>query len=149
MKNLLMKKFGPYIGISAFVVICAAAALTPSSCSLTPDQQAKLRSISVPVAGIISKVALDQGWVQSGDEITFQRGIAVVTSTDDRETKLFKLPEIGLDHALNRGLVSDGDTIKVDTPTQITITSPPELPAPDPAVTSPLADSIAPDPAKQ
>jgi hypothetical protein len=149
MKKILMKKLGPYVGVSAFVAICAGFVLAPSSCSLTPDQQAKLHSISVPVAGIISKVAIDQGWVESGDEISIQRGIAVVTSGDDHETKLFKLAEIGLDHALNRGLVSDGDTIKVNTPTQITITSPPEsLPAPDPAVTTPLADSIAPDPAK-
>lgn len=146
-----MKKFGASIGLLAFFGICTAFVLTPSSCSLTPEQQQRLQSISVPAAGIISKAAVAQGWVQPGDEITIQRGIAVVTSADDGETKLFKLAEIGLDHALSKGLVSDDDTVKVDTPTQVTITSPPQQ-APGPAIppiTIPLGDSIADDPPKQ
>lgn len=118
-----MKKFGPTLGI----VVCAiaiVASLHLPSCSLTAEQQAQLRSISVPAAGILSKAAISQGWLEPGDEVTIQRGVAVVASEQSREVKLYQLAELGLDEALKKGLLTTSDAVTVDTPTQVTITTP-------------------------
>lgn len=137
MKNHLMNKLGPTLGLLAFFAVCIALITAPSSCSLTPEQRQQIQAISVPAAGILSKAAVSQGWVQPGDAITIQRGVAVVVSEDKKETKLFKLAELGLETALQRGLLNVNDTVTVETPTQITITSPPQPTAPATAPPAP------------
>lgn len=123
MKTVLMNKFGTTLGIVVCAIAIGVTTQLPS-CSLTTEQRQKLQAISVPAAGIISKAAISQGWLQPGDEITMQRGVAVVFSPDDAETKIFKLAEIGIDRALEAGAVKPGDTITVDTPDQVTISTP-------------------------
>lgn len=141
-----MKKFGPFLGILVLVGIVAGLTFTPSSCSsLTPEQQQRLQSIAVPAAGILSHVAVQKGWIEPGDKITIQRGVAVVTSAQDPEAKLFALAELGITEALNKGLVSEGDVIMLKNEDVITITSPPEpAQAPGPAI-----PVITRDPAKE
>lgn len=124
MKQPLIQKLGASLGILAFLGICAAFVVAPSSCSLNPEQRQQLQAISVPAAGILSKAAVSQGWVEPGDEITIQRGVAVVVSDDKTEVKVMKLAELGLDTAISKGVLTTGDTVKVDTPTQVTITPP-------------------------
>jgi len=124
MKHLLVKKYGTLIGLAAFAAMLTFSMFIPSSCSLTPEQRQQLQAISVPAAGILSKAAVAQGWVAPGDEITIKRGVAVVMNNERTETKIFQLAELGLDHAIDRGLLTPADTVTVDTPTQLTITSP-------------------------
>jgi hypothetical protein len=129
-----MNKFGTSLGILALIGIVAGFTFAPSSCSsLTPDQQARLQAIAVPAAGILSEVAVRKGYIEPGDKITLQRGIAIVTSADDAETKLFNLAELGIQDALANGLVSEGDTITVKSEDVVTILTPPtEGPLPIP-----------------
>lgn len=117
-----MNKFGPSLGIALCAVAIVAAAHLPSSCSLTPEQRQQLQAISVPASKIISKAAISQGWIEPGDEVTIQRGLAVVVSDDKAETKIFKLAELGLDHAIDSGLLDLSDTVTLVTPTEVTIT---------------------------
>lgn len=117
-----MNKFGPSLGIALCAIAIVAAAHLPSSCSLTPEQRQQLQAISVPASSILSKAAISQGWIQPGDEVTIQRGVAVVVSDDKTETKLFKLAELGLDHAIDSGLLDVTDKVTLETPTQVTIT---------------------------
>lgn len=134
----LMNKLGPILGLLAFFgLIVALATSSPSCSSLTPEQRQQIQALSVPAASILSRAAVSQGWVQPGDVITIQRGVAVVVSEDKKETKLFKLAELGLETALDRGLLNAGDTVTVETPSQVTITSPPEGTL-TPASTQPL-----------
>ena len=129
-----MNKFGTSLGILALIGIVAGFTFAPSSCSsLTPDQQARLQAIAVPAAGIVSQVALHKGWIEPGDEITIQRGVAVVTSAGEPEAKLFALAELGIAEALKKGLVQEGDTITVKNADVVTILTPPtEGPLPMP-----------------
>lgn len=119
-----MNKFGTSLGILAMIGIVAGFTFAPSSCALKPDQQARLQAIAVPAAGILSEVAVRKGYIEPGDKITMQRGIAIVTSADDAETKLFNLAELGIQDALNKGLVSEGDTITVKSADVVTILPP-------------------------
>jgi hypothetical protein len=125
MKHLLMKKFGPLLGIALLAATVLAFTMMPSSCSsLTTEQQQRLQAISVPLASLGLGYAQSEGWIEPGDRITLTRGVAVVTSPADAETKLFKLAELGLESALNRGLVNGGDVITVTSPSQASIQSP-------------------------
>ena len=129
MYSILMKKFGALFALLALACLTIGLMLTPSSCSLTPEQSQRLQALSVPATGILSAAAISQGWVQPGDVVTIQRGVAIVTSPGDGEAKLFQLAELGLDHTMRQGLVNPGDTIKLDTPATVTITAAPEVPA--------------------
>lgn len=129
-----MNKLGTSLGLLAFFGICTAFVITPSSCSLTPEQSQRIQALSVPATGILSAAAISQGWVQPGDVVTIQRGVAIVTSAGDGETKLFQLAELGLDHTMRQGLVNPGDTIKLDTASTVTITTAPEVPVNEPAL---------------
>ena len=134
-----MKKFGPLLGILALAAILIGFTMTPSSCSsLTTEQQQRLQAISVPLASLGLAYAQSEGWIEPGDRITLTRGVAVVVSPSDTETKLFKLAEIGLDAALKRGLVNGGDVITVTSPSEVSIQSPspfaPTITAKEPAL---------------
>ncbi|WP_146854426.1 hypothetical protein [Brevifollis gellanilyticus] len=78
MKDKLMEKFGPILGAAAFIAICAGYVMLPASCSLNPEQQKRLQTIAVPVAGILSQAAVQRGWIESGDKILVQKGVAIV-----------------------------------------------------------------------
>lgn len=125
MKAMLTRKFGTFAGLAALALILVAAAYLPSSCQLKPEQQARLNAIAVPASSILSKVAIKEGWIEPGDEVVIQRGVAVVTSAESRDVKLFQLAELGLDAALKDGLLNEGDTVKLTTPTEATILTPP------------------------
>jgi len=133
MKHYLMKKFGPILGLVALAGVIAGFTFAPASCSLNPQQQQRLQAIAVPASSIFSAVAVRQGWIEPGDKVTVQRSVAIVTSPDSAEVKLFALAELGLDEALKKGLLDTGDVVTVDTPTQVSITSPPQQ-APGPAI---------------
>lgn len=128
-----MNKFGTTLGLIALAGIVAGFTLAPSSCSsLTPEQQQRLQSIAVPAAGILSEIAVRKGYIEPGDKITIQRGVAVVTSADDPQAKIFSLVELGITDALNKGLVNEGDVITLKNKDVITIASPEPLPATPP-----------------
>ncbi len=135
MKHLLVKKYGPFLGLAVMAALVIGMAHLPS-CQLSPEQQHTLRTLSVPASKILSKAAVSQGWVEPGDEITIQRGIAVVVSDADKETKLYQLAEIGLDRALHSGFMTVDDKVTVNTPTEVTITDGSTLP-PDAQLTLP------------
>jgi hypothetical protein len=134
MKNLLMKRFGPLIGIALCFAAVLSFAFLPASCQLTPEQAQRLQSISVPAASLGLTLAQSQGWIEPGDKITITRGVAVVTSRGDTQTKLFQLAELGMETALRRGLVNEGDVISLVTPSHASISAPPP-PAPLPTGT--------------
>jgi hypothetical protein len=124
MKTYLMKKFGPYLGLVALVGIIIGYTLLPTSCgSLTAEQQKRLQAITVPAASIGLTIAQQKGWIEPGDKVTLQRGIAIVTSPGDSETKIFELAELGLAHAMKDGVLSDGDVLKIENAKEVSILS--------------------------
>lgn len=124
MKTYLMKRFGPYLGLLALVGIVTGYTLLPASCgSLTPEQQKRLQAITVPAASIGLTIAQQKGWIEPGDKVTLQRGVAIVTSPGDSETKIFELAELGLAHAMENGVLSDGDVLKIESAKEVSILS--------------------------
>jgi hypothetical protein len=119
-----MKKFGPLLGLIALAGIVLGFTFAPSSCTMTPQQQQRLQAISVPAAGILSSVAVSKGWIEPGDKIIIQRGVAVVTSADSSEAKLFALAELGIAEALKNGLVDEGDVITLENTKTVSILAP-------------------------
>ena len=133
-----MKKFGPLLGLIALAGIVLGFTFAPSSCTMTPQQQQRLQAISVPAAGILSSVAVSKGWIEPGDKIIIQRGVAVVTSADSCEAKLFALAELGIAEALKNGLVDEGDVITLENTKTVSILAPStEVP-----ITIPFGDLI-------
>lgn len=124
MKTYLMKKFGPVLGLIALAGIVIGYTLLPSCGSLTAEQQKRLRAIAVPAAGIVSTVAIQKGWIAPGDDIVIQRGVAVVTSEGNPETKLFALAELGIAEAVKKGIVAEGDVITLQSKDVVTILAP-------------------------
>jgi hypothetical protein len=142
-KTYLMKKFGPILGLIALAGIVLGFTFAPSSCTMTPEQQKRLQAISVPAASILSTVAVSKGWIEPGDKITIQRGVAVVTSTDSTEAKLFALAELGITEALKNGLVEEGDVITLENTKTVSILAP----STEGPLTIPFGDLIGgPDP---
>lgn len=136
-----MKKFGPFLGILALMGIIAGFTFAPASCSLNPQQQQRLQAIAVPASSIFSTVAVSQGWIEPGDKVTVQRSVAIVTSPDSAEVKLFALTELGLNEALRKGLFNEGDTITVKTDDVVTLQKAPE----EPPLPLPFSDLIGGD----
>lgn len=128
MKDILMKKFGPLLGILACAALIIGYALLPASCQLSPEQQKRLQSITVPVTSLGLAYAQSQGYVTPGDRITITQGVAIVTSDKTPEAKLFELTELGLKTALERGLIQNGNVITLDSPEKATIAPPETLP---------------------
>ena len=124
MKTYLMQKSGPTLGLIALAVIVIGYTLIPTSCQLNPEQQKRLQAIAVPAAGIVSTVAIQKGWIAPGDDIVIQRGVAVVTSEGNSQTKLFALAELGIAEAMKKGLVSEGDVITLQSKEVVTILAP-------------------------
>lgn len=114
MKNLLMKKFSAPIAIALSMVIILGFMFAPVGCQLTPQQQQRLQAISVPVTALGLQWAKAEGVIEDGDRITIQRGVAVLVSPGDAETKIYQLAEIGLTDAVNRGLFHEGQTAEID-----------------------------------
>ena len=124
MKHYLMKKFGPILGLIALAGIVLGFTFAPTSCSLTPEQQKRLNSIAVPAASLGLAYAQSQGLIQPGDRITLTQGVAIVVSNKTSEAKLYEIAELGLQHDVKTGLLSNGDVVTVHPANQITITSP-------------------------
>lgn len=129
MKHILMKKFGPALGITLFAIAIVSAASLPASCSVLAPYREGLQALSVPASKVLSKAAVSQGWVKPGDEITVQRGLAVVVSDDAPAAKVFRLTEIYLEDALKSGVVNHQDTVTLITADQVEITKPAEAPS--------------------
>lgn len=121
-----MKKFSAPIAMLICMALILGFAFAPSSCTLTPQQQARLQAISVPVTALGLNYAKSRGLVSDGDVITLQRGVAVVVSADATETKLFKLAEIGLTDAVQRGLFVEGQTAELHGP-DVHLSHPPDV----------------------
>ncbi|GEP46416.1 hypothetical protein [Brevifollis gellanilyticus] len=149
MKQHLLQLTGRSIGLIAIFILIIGYALLPASCTLTPEQQQRLQAISVPVTSLLSTAAVQRGWIQPGDKILIQRGVAVVTSAEDSETKLYRLAEIGLEQAQRQGTVTEGDVIELKNASQATITHPADVqesvPSPSPATPLSIQDASHPD----
>lgn len=137
---MLMKRFGPFIGLLLFAVIILGAAHLPSSCSsMTPAQQARLQAVAVPAASLGLHIAQSRGYIEPGDRVLIQRGVAVLTSGDDTEAKLFRLAELGIEHAMKQGVVKDGDLIELqDADVALISSEPPPQVAPPLEPVTPL-----------
>lgn len=148
MKHALLQLTGKSISLIAIGVLILGYAMIPASCTLTQEQQQRLQAISVPVTSILSTAAVQRGWIQPGDKISIQRGVAIVTSAEDSETKLYRLAEIGLEHALRQGTVTEGDVIHLNSTREATLTHPADTDsAPSAAPATPLSLQDATHPA--
>lgn len=127
-----MKKFGPFLGALVLLGIIAALTITPASCQLSPEQQRRLQAITVPATAIGLGYAQREGLIEQGDRITLTKGVAILVSDQDVEAKLFKLGELGLQQAMDRGLIQDGNVVEVTGPDTVTIS----VPEPAPELTS-------------
>ncbi len=126
MKDILMKKFGPLLGILILAVFVVGYALLPVSCQLSPEAQKRLQTITVPVTSLGLAYAQSQGYITPGDRITITQGVAIVTSDKTPEAKLFELTELGLKSAQESGLIKDGNVITLDSSEKATIAPPSE-----------------------
>jgi hypothetical protein len=129
MKGILVKKFGTFLGLCAFIGIIIGYTFVPASCQISPEQMKRLQAITVPATQLGLAVAQSQGYITPGDRITITQGVAIVTSDKTPEAKLFELTELGLKEALNKGLITNGSVITLDTPEKATIAPPDPLPA--------------------
>lgn len=136
MKSILMKKFGPILGLVALMGIIIGFTFAPASCSLTPEQAKRLQTITVPVTAIGLNLAQSRGLIEPGDKITLTQGVAIVVSDKQPDAKIFELAMLGLEHAVSSGLLGNGDVITVKDDKSATILSPPgplnPLPPPAP-----------------
>lgn len=114
MKNYLMKKLSAPIAMLVGMAIILGFTFAPTGCQMTPQQQQRLQAITVPVTALGLQWAKAEGLIEDGDRITIQRGVAVLVSPGDAETKVFRLAEIGLTDAVNRGLFNEGQTVEID-----------------------------------
>lgn len=146
MYHAMKRQFGALAAILICAAVILGSAYLPASCTLTPEQQQRIHAISVPATAILSKAAVSQGWIRPGDEIIIQRGVAVVTSPGDAETKIFQLAEIGLDHAIRQGILGTDDQVKVDSASEVTITTAP--PPPEATLTLPPIQPVPASPGK-
>lgn len=124
MKHILMKKFGPYLGILALSGLVLGFAFAPSSCTLTPEQRERLRVISVPLTRLGLKLAAAEGWIEPGDKLVIKDGVAVLLSEDGTTEKVFKLAELGLDLAIKDGVLVEGDVITVESDKMANVATP-------------------------
>jgi hypothetical protein len=118
MKHYLMQKYGALLGLLALASFVLAFTLAPTSCSsLTPEQQQRLQTITVPATALGLAYAQSQGYISPGDRITLTQGVAIVVSDKTPEAKLFDLAELGLKDAMANGLLCPGDVVTVGTDT--------------------------------
>ena len=97
-------------------LILAAVTLAVTSCSFLTSAAgiAAVENIAVPLATIGLQAAVDKGKLSTGDAVTLQRGLAVVTNQNDSTTvKVFNLAELGLQAAVSKGLVKPGDSVLI------------------------------------
>lgn len=116
---------------AAMAVIGVLLCLTlvgPPSCALTPEQ----RAVVVPLANIGLAVAESQGVIRPGDSVTLGKTVAIITSDERREDKLMQLTELGLQEAVDRGVLKEGTVLNVQ-PAGMVQVVPPD-PGPNPAV---------------
>jgi hypothetical protein len=107
------------------LILAAVAALSVAavpSCSLTPEQQAKVMAFTD--LGVSAFVA--NGTLKPGTSILIKEGVGLITSFN-AAPKEVPLAKIGLDDAVREGTVETGDKVIIG-PENATVVSPPDSP---------------------
>ena len=110
MKSILVKKFGPLLGI----VLCAVAILSvlvmPQGCQMSPDQ----RAVVIPLTTTALTLAERANYLPPGSSVTIGHGVAILTSEETQKQKLVKLADLGLAEAVKSGDLKPGDALLVN-----------------------------------
>lgn len=96
----------------ACAVIAAASSLTLCSC-LSPRAKEFLVA-AAPIVVPLAKAAETSGHLPPGSSVIIDRGVAVITSSETKEQKVMALKTLGVETAVNEGLLKEGDKLIVD-----------------------------------
>lgn len=110
MKHILVKKFGPLLGIALCFAIILGSMLMPSACQMSPEQ----RAVVIPLLQTSAAIAEGAHYLPPGSSVTIGKGLAVVTSPGSNEEKLMALKDLGIAEAVKSGTLKEGDALLVD-----------------------------------
>jgi hypothetical protein len=104
-------------------IIAAIALCVAPSCSLTPEQQAKVMAFT----DLGVQAFVDNGTLKPGTSILIKEGVGLITSFN-APAKEVPLTQVGLAEAVQTGTVAPGDTVMIREATAVVVppsTAPP------------------------
>jgi hypothetical protein len=108
-----------------FTVVAALSLAAVPSCTLTPEQKAKVLEFT---DGSL-KLAVDAGVLKPGQSILIGTGVGLVTSLANVNAKPKEVPltALGLNEVVADGTVKKGDTVIINEDAAIVISPPPPI----------------------
>lgn len=125
------------------LLMLAGMSLSLCSCQFlaSPAGIALLENVFVTLSEAGLQNAMQKGKISSGDTVTIQRGLAIVSKADDpAAVKVYNLAELGLQTAISKYMLKDGDALTVKPEGVVIQRGSPDTAAKQPVVVTPAAD---------